>query len=101
FFLQAEDGIPDFHVTGVQTCALPISSGAKQTILTLKLKTVDMPTKFRVAHLRDGVLTARWSGRSLYTTIGSTLAANTPLPTFNAEMNESVTHELPPKLSTT
>src|SRR5690606_40664962 len=25
FFLQAEDGIRDFHVTGVQTCALPIS----------------------------------------------------------------------------
>src|SRR5690606_39310315 len=26
-FLQAEDGIRDFHVTGVQTCALPISRG--------------------------------------------------------------------------
>src|SRR5690606_35052363 len=25
FFFQAEDGIRDFHVTGVQTCALPIS----------------------------------------------------------------------------
>src|SRR5690606_39850023 len=24
FFSQAEDGIRDFHVTGVQTCALPI-----------------------------------------------------------------------------
>src|SRR5690606_14438030 len=24
FFFQAEDGILDFHVTGVQTCALPI-----------------------------------------------------------------------------
>src|SRR5690606_40803528 len=29
FFFQAEDGIRDFHVTGVQTCALPIfASGA-------------------------------------------------------------------------
>src|SRR5215475_6293324 len=28
FFFQAEDGIRDFHVTGVQTCALPISSGS-------------------------------------------------------------------------
>src|SRR5207302_5144184 len=27
FFFQAEDGIRDFHVTGVQTCALPISIG--------------------------------------------------------------------------
>src|SRR5690606_39803022 len=25
FFFQPEDGIRDFHVTGVQTCALPIS----------------------------------------------------------------------------
>src|SRR5690606_20785305 len=24
FFFEAEDGIRDFHVTGVQTCALPI-----------------------------------------------------------------------------
>src|SRR5690606_40346073 len=28
FFFQAEDGIRDFHVTGVQTCALPILSRA-------------------------------------------------------------------------
>src|SRR5207249_5171332 len=27
FFLQAEDGIRDRNVTGVQTCALPISDG--------------------------------------------------------------------------
>src|SRR5690606_39986254 len=29
FFFQAEDGIRDFHVTGVQTCALPISAQEK------------------------------------------------------------------------
>src|SRR5690606_12771693 len=28
FFFQAEDGIRDFHVTGVQTCALPILSAS-------------------------------------------------------------------------
>src|SRR5262249_57870081 len=28
FFFQAEDGIRDWSVTGVQTCALPISGGA-------------------------------------------------------------------------
>src|SRR5256885_16744745 len=27
FFFQAEDGIRDYKVTGVQTCALPISVG--------------------------------------------------------------------------
>src|SRR5256885_7028969 len=31
FFFQAEDGIRDYKVTGVQTCALPIS-GASVTI---------------------------------------------------------------------
>src|SRR6266700_5813697 len=29
FFFQAEDGIRDFHVTGVQKCALPISVAPK------------------------------------------------------------------------
>src|SRR2546426_8795417 len=28
FFFQAEDGIRDYKVTGVQTCALPISPGS-------------------------------------------------------------------------
>src|SRR5690606_40393638 len=29
FLFKAEDGIRDFHVTGVQTCALPISGSPK------------------------------------------------------------------------
>src|SRR5690606_21389470 len=32
FFFQAEDGIRDFHVTGVQTCALPISVTVRVTL---------------------------------------------------------------------
>src|SRR5690606_40371285 len=34
FFFQAEDGIRDFHVTGVQTCALPIlrSAGTRRSL---------------------------------------------------------------------
>src|SRR5439155_7759730 len=31
FFFQAEDGIRDGHVTGVQTCALPISGKKAKT----------------------------------------------------------------------
>src|SRR2546426_2569690 len=31
FFFQAEDGIRDYKVTGVQTCALPISPGYTMT----------------------------------------------------------------------
>src|SRR5690625_7527261 len=30
FFFQAEDGIRDGHVTGVQTCALPITSESSE-----------------------------------------------------------------------
>src|SRR5439155_17540571 len=34
FFFQAEDGIRDGHVTGVQTCALPIfAAGSSRALL--------------------------------------------------------------------
>src|SRR5215475_13758350 len=42
FFFQAEDGIRDFHVTGVQTCALPISG------------------RFRIAAAADRALLVTW-----------------------------------------
>src|SRR5690348_18497609 len=35
FFFQAEDGIRDGRVTGVQTCALPISARPKSTWKTV------------------------------------------------------------------
>src|SRR2546430_12189347 len=35
FFFQAEDGIRDLTVTGVQTCALPISLAALLALLAL------------------------------------------------------------------
>src|SRR2546426_9783785 len=34
FFFQAEDGIRDYKVTGVQTCALPISAGTRARMAT-------------------------------------------------------------------
>src|SRR5690606_28531415 len=40
FFFQAEDGIRDFHVTGVQTCALPILCGSRWTQVTSSTPTV-------------------------------------------------------------
>src|SRR5256886_10365607 len=33
FFFQAEDGIRDLTVTGVQTCALPISSVSRRSVV--------------------------------------------------------------------
>src|SRR5688572_32141699 len=38
FFFQAEDGIRDLTVTGVQTCALPISRPCRRTWLMTCLK---------------------------------------------------------------
>src|SRR5690606_40005307 len=43
FFFQAEDGIRDFHVTGVQTCALPISDSPRwPSVLTTLLSGDDL-----------------------------------------------------------
>src|SRR6266487_4128597 len=41
FFFQAEDGIRDGRVTGVQTCALPISSNTKGMTTLLLARLVD------------------------------------------------------------
>src|SRR5215813_12864739 len=37
FFFQAEDGIRDADVTGVQTCALPISEDSYNVVVALEL----------------------------------------------------------------
>src|SRR5437870_7126688 len=50
FFFQAEDGIRDGHVTGVQTCALPISHIAAGKALT----SLGRPAE-ALAHLREAV----------------------------------------------
>src|SRR6266436_4106375 len=43
FFFQAEDGIRDVAVTGVQTCALPILHGAHQ--VAHRLSTTTLPRR--------------------------------------------------------
>src|SRR5690606_40554907 len=43
FFFQAEDGIRDFHVTGVQTCALPISGGVSAAAINCPSATTSRP----------------------------------------------------------
>src|SRR5699024_11475885 len=54
FFLQAEDGIRDRNVTGVQTCALPIFSAASMEIAEMFLPSLlvtggPLITKFIIA----------------------------------------------------
>src|SRR2546421_6987350 len=41
FFFQAEDGIRDLIVTGVQTCALPISPGTRDILTNPDVIAVD------------------------------------------------------------
>src|SRR5437870_8612194 len=41
FFFQAEDGIRDGHVTGVQTCALPISATGELVGLDIRVIRAD------------------------------------------------------------
>src|SRR5687768_18234483 len=52
FFFQAEDGIRDVAVTGVQTCALPISNNERVGILIPKAK-VALPSVERRIRICD------------------------------------------------
>src|SRR5256885_3009156 len=47
FFFQAEDGIRDYKVTGVQTCALPISRPAA---ISIESTTPAPPERSRAVH---------------------------------------------------
>src|SRR5690606_40794517 len=54
FFFQAADGIRDFHVTGVQTCALPIwpsrsTTSAVTSLPYLEWSAVPMSSRVRCA----------------------------------------------------
>src|SRR5690606_40797891 len=75
FFFQAEDGIRDFHVTGVQTCALPIlltaqieylhalgfgtvaiwnTHGGNSAVLTYTIRELQSRTGLRIGRLESG-----------------------------------------------
>src|SRR5258706_11067843 len=54
FFFQAEDGIRDWSVTGVQTCALPIwvigpAQSAKTSLLRCINRTIDFTESAKVS----------------------------------------------------
>src|SRR5690606_40210249 len=64
FCFQAEDGIRDFHVTGVQTCALPICGVGKSTV------TVNLAAALRRLGHAVGVLDADIYGFSVPRMLG-------------------------------
>src|SRR5207253_6157363 len=83
FFFQAEDGIRDGHVTGVQTCALPIFLLAGSSTFCPAL--VGAATACRVVgQLRDRVVGGRARG----------LLAALPMHVSSASRSEEHTSEL-------
>src|SRR5437667_2731476 len=55
FFFQAEDGIRDRDVTGVQTCALPISGRFPSLRGTVVSAETAQPLGFSIVSLRPGL----------------------------------------------
>src|SRR5437016_13309284 len=53
FFFQAEDGIRDWSVTGVQTCALPISGGRPLSLWGYCESVGEQPAKIRILVLDE------------------------------------------------
>src|SRR3712207_8523392 len=51
FFFQAEDGIRDIGVTGVQTCALPILSHARHGLYDLRARRVALDLRPQPAYV--------------------------------------------------
>src|SRR3989454_2226470 len=57
FFFQAEDGIRDYKVTGVQTCALPISHAkALRAIATAPQKSDAVDARLLARMLLSGLI---------------------------------------------
>src|SRR2546430_5056027 len=54
FFFQAEDGIRDLTVTGVQTCALPISIGDRLGLVAAKIMRRPLHIFNRAVKLSNG-----------------------------------------------
>src|SRR5690606_40746125 len=53
FFFQAEDGIRDFHVTGVQTCALPILDCSHHQSTNTAAEAVNAPSVALEVHPQE------------------------------------------------
>src|SRR5688500_20178339 len=62
YFFQAEDGIRDYKVTGVQTCALPISGAGKANHPSPKIVGV---IKKHHANVREPMRSASPSSKAL------------------------------------
>src|SRR2546426_9490166 len=82
FFFQAEDGIRDYKVTGVQTCALPIFAAAEERARDLQAQV----EQFRAATQELEELRARLSAEGA--DAGASPAVD---PTLLARIDEAET----------
>src|SRR6266699_3775525 len=86
FFFQAEDGIRDADVTGVQTCALPISDGIPKGLLNKAECVIVIPSVLKFAigiggSFGRGAITCRtgehftgpWSAHALFALEGGNI----------------------------
>src|SRR5690606_3004622 len=80
FFVQAEDGIRDFHVTGVQTCALPI-------LVELASISPNLSTLVSALQAADGDLVSLLGGSGPFTVLAPTNAAFQTLLDSNPDWN--------------
>src|SRR5690606_11319364 len=104
FFFQAEDGIRDFHVTGVQTCALPIfleirkpSGDFNRKALNLHhgvlisdafMEAVRNGEEWQLTSPKDGSVRATVDARSLFQKLVETrLATGEPYTVFSDTVN--------------
>src|SRR5699024_12048712 len=62
FFFQAEDGIRDRNVTGVQTCALPISASIGSFLVMMAVIAASFRMKNTMAILIIGIMFAALTG---------------------------------------
>src|SRR2546422_10376045 len=75
FFFQAEDGIRDVAVTGVQTCALPISSAAAVSSFRAKATGHTVPSSRFALSLKPNVaylalnLCALWKKQTTWSSL--------------------------------
>src|SRR2546430_13130285 len=71
FFFQAEDGIRDLTVTGVQTCALPISriDGNTNKLKDVTLYDLSDAERRRIIRADSGRMAYSAGGRDLFLTL--------------------------------
>src|SRR5256885_4646089 len=82
FFFQAEDGIRDYKVTGVQTCALPISTGQDLVRSVTRNLLATMTPQPEDQWMMGGVESIQFScydGTTWYDTWDSTITTNLPM----------------------